>query len=135
MPQRFWDRDTAIRALQYEAQRLGRTPRDKDLRSPTRTCASLKTYHRIFGSLHAAALAAGLQPRRLGANAGWRKPRCHRGHERTADNVDRQGHCRRCAAFWKRREGMGPMLPRVRPIKPSAAEVTAAKKAYWRMAS
>lgn len=43
---RFWDRDTALAALRYEAQRLGRTPTDRDLRRSTRTCASLRTYHR-----------------------------------------------------------------------------------------
>lgn len=27
---------------------------------------------------------------------GYRKPHCIRGHERTAGNVDTQGHCRQC---------------------------------------
>jgi hypothetical protein len=107
-----WTRHTAIIALRLEAARIGRTPGDKDLRKPGRVCASLKTYRRLFGTLGAAQRAAGLRQRAPGGFKGWRKRFCKRGHRRIPEFLDRQGHCRLCAAFWRHRRGKGPMLPR-----------------------
>ena len=139
---RFWDRETARRALAYEAERLGRTPRDKDLRSPVRTCASLSTYRKIFGSLGAAHLAAGLDADPRIGSTGWRKLKCKRGHDRTPENVDTQGHCRLCAAYWHARQGRGPMMPRGWTPERAAAEmarrsreITDAKRRYWQGAA
>jgi hypothetical protein len=100
-----WDRESAIAALRREAARLGRTPSDRDLRSPSRTCAPLSTYYVLFGSLGAAQIEAGL-PMNTGGTLGWRKARCVRGHERTADNVGPQSHCRVCDRERKRRKPM-----------------------------
>lgn len=107
-----WTQESARIALRMEAVRIGRTPRDCDLRSPDRVCASLKTYHRLFGSLGAAQSAAGLPLNYVGGNTGWRKPTCKRGHPRTPDNLDTQGHCIACSAFWRSRTGRGPIRPR-----------------------
>lgn len=129
---RFWDVETAAAALRFEANRLGRTPRDKDLRSPARTCASLKTYRRLFGSLGAAQLAAGLPLNHIGGRKGWRKRYCKRGHARIPEHLDTQGHCRLCAAHWRSRRGRGAMLPRdPNVILSIQARRTEEKRAWW----
>lgn len=129
-----WTRNTALIAFLHEARRIGRCPRDCDLRAPDRICPSLRTYRRLFGSLGAAQLAAGFKLNGRGRQSGWRKKVCIRGHPRTPNNLDRQGHCCQCAAFWKARRGRGVLRPRV--MHPDlAAQITAAKQAYWRQAS
>jgi hypothetical protein len=134
-PRKFWDRTTALRALWWEAKRLGRTPTQRDLRSPDRTCPSESVYRDMFGGLYNACVAAGLPGRRKGRNTGWRKPKCRRGHDRTRrENIDSQGHCRLCAAHWKSRRGRGPL--RVHPIilKQRAQRITEQKRQFWRAA-
>lgn len=109
---RRWTRKELIALLRAEAQRIGRTPRDRDLRSPERLCPALRTYALAFGSLGVAQAAAGLVFNNRGNIPGTRKAVCRRGHHRTPENVDAQGHCRACAAFWKVREGRGYMAPK-----------------------
>lgn len=136
MPRRFWDRNTALRALRFEATRLGRTPTQRDLRSPDRTCACDKVYRKLFGSFTAACRAAGLTSRVRGGNPGWRKPRCHRGHDRTNPaNIDGQGHCRLCAAHWASRQGRGVMRPHPQVVQRRLEAITAQKRAYWERAA
>lgn len=51
-----------LRLLRIEAQRLGRTPTQRDLQRPDRMCPHLSTYLDRFRSLGRAARAAGLRP-------------------------------------------------------------------------
>ena len=130
-----WTREAALDALRREAQRIGRTPGAKHLWDRGRVCPTCKVYQRLFGSLKAAQVAAGLPLNDLGGRKGWRKKVCHRGHRRTPDNLSRWGHCLTCARDWRspRRATpgfVGHITPK--PIDPDKArELTERKKAYW----
>lgn len=130
----FWTAETALAALRYEAQRLGRTPCRSDMLSKDRTCPTEKVYRRLFGRITTAQRLAGLTPNKP-CNTGWRKSHCKRGHPRIPVNVDTQGHCRLCAAHWAHRKGLGPMLPRkrvpVEVLEERRQRITERNAAYW----
>lgn len=93
---REWTPFRALFLLRMEAVRLGRTPSQQDLRRSRSLAPSESTLRKMFGSLTEAQKRARLVPHPHGAQRGWRKKVCKRGHQRTPENLDRQGHCVVC---------------------------------------
>lgn len=85
-PPRIWTRESAIAALQAEAQRIGRTPTFMDLLKRRRPgTPGTTTYVRLFKSFANAQLEAGL---RLNVGGPKRRDRCRSGlHAMRGANV------------------------------------------------
>ena len=98
---REWTPFRALFLLRMEAVRLGRTPTMRDTRKPGKLCASESTYIKLFGSFAAAQAGARLVPNRRGGSK--RRDVCRRGHDRVAENLDRQGHCKQCLKITRNR--------------------------------
>ncbi len=91
-------RSNLIESLRRWHREHGQTPGSLEM-SPKNGLPWHMTYVRVFGSIRAAQIAAGLRPNALGG-AGHRSARTHclRGHPLTPENIYKQGKSRRCRA-------------------------------------
>ena len=131
MTMRVWTREAAIEALHLEAKRLGRPPGVYDTRQPGHLCPTDRTLIRLFGTWSLAMKAAGMPVRSKGWPTRPRKSVCHRGHPRTPENLDGQGHCKTCRKLWIKGKRKSRRFQPDRLEPEIAEQITALKKAWW----